>query len=145
MRQFFLLGCAAIVLAGCAKSQEAPADRGVCWHAVQGKDGKIRFNKLADNVPSIEYCAAALERMRVKFLGLGGTASEITGAYQSWYIFIDKTGVSTAPSLTAATQTLLVRTGDGRLAVPGAMPQQPDAPALPQSHTINVPPPPPER
>lgn len=145
MRQFLLLGCAAVVLAGCAQSQEAPADRGVCWHAVQGKDGKIRFNKLADNVPSIEYCAAALERMRVKFLGLGGSATEITGAYQGWYVFVDKAGVSTAPSLTAAAQTLLVRTGDGRLAVPGAMPQQPDAPDTPQSHTINVPPPPPER
>lgn len=145
MRWFPILLCGALGLAACDTSVKAPTETGVCWHAVQGKDGKIHFNRLQDRVQSIEYCAAALERMRIRFLGLGGTASDLTGAYQGQYLFVQKEGVMTSKSLNGTPFTLLVRTGDGRLAVPGAMPQESTAPAAPTSHTIEVPPLPPQR
>jgi len=138
--RLLLIALGAATLGACSRSPEAPADRGVCWHVVQMKDGKLRFNKLAANQPSIEYCAAQLEHMRTKFLALGGSVTEITGAYQGQYIFIDKRGVFTASSLDTTPFLLLVRTGDGRLAVPGAMPQPPDEPEQTGPRTIQVPP-----
>jgi len=45
------------------------------------------------------------------------------GAYQGNFIFIQREGVFTAPSLEEHAYLALVRTGDGRLAIPGAMPQ----------------------
>jgi hypothetical protein len=150
MRFLLVPVCAALVLCACSPaSVQPPTEPGVCWHAVQTKDGKIKFNRLPQDrpgqpFPSIEYCAAALERMRIRFLGLGGNATELTGAYQGRYLFLDSKGVSVAESLSSSPFVLMVRTGDGRLAVPGAMPQD-AAPAAPQSHTIEVPPPPPQR
>jgi len=61
--------------------------------------------------------------MRIKFLTLGGSAQEILGAYQSNYIFIQRAGVFASTSLDGPRYIALVRTGDGRLAIPGAMPQ----------------------
>ncbi len=59
--------------------------------------------------------------MRVQFLRLGGSKQEITGAYQGRYIFINREGVSFAQSLNGARFFALARTGDGRLAIPGAI------------------------
>jgi hypothetical protein len=59
--------------------------------------------------------------MRLRFLMLGGSKSEITGAYQGQYIFIDRGGVKFGKSLTGARFFALTRTGDGRLAIPGAI------------------------
>ena len=116
---------AAIAVAGCSQSVQAPTDTGVCWHVVQDKAGKLRFNKLAEHQPSVEYCAARLEQMRIHFLALGGTASEVIGAYQGQYIFVQKEGIMSADKLDGIPYTLLVRSGDGRLVMPGAMPQSP--------------------
>lgn len=113
-----------IALAGCQKQVEAPVDRGVCWHVVQAKDGKVRFNPLATHVPTIEDCAARLEGMRLHFLSLGGSQREVTGAYQGNFIFVQLNGIFFAQSLTGHAYPALVRTGDGRLAVPSAMPPQ---------------------
>jgi hypothetical protein len=111
-------------LSGCAKKIEAPTDARVCWAMAVTKDGKAKFNRLADNVPDLEHCAAQLEAMRVKFMGLGGTQSQITGSYQGAFLFLQKEGVFTAQSYDGVRYPFMVRTGDGRLAVPGAMPQQ---------------------
>ncbi len=113
-----------LALSACSKQIEAPADRGVCWHMVQLKDGKTRFNKVAENTASVEQCAAALEGMRLRFLGLGGQTEEITGAYQGQFLFLGREGVFFSQSLKGNRYLLLVPTGDGRLAKPGAMPQQ---------------------
>lgn len=122
-----LLGAAAslLSLAACQKTLDAPIDTGVCWHLAQFPDGKVRFNRLAANQPDLEHCAAQLEIMRRNFNALGGTQTEITGAYQGQFLFVRPTGVFTAPSLNGYPYLLMVRTGDGRLAVPGAMPQTP--------------------
>jgi hypothetical protein len=91
---------------------------------VQLKDGKYRFNQLAKNQPDLEHCAAQLEIMRVRFNRLGADEQEVTGAYQGQFIFIDPRGVFTGRTLDGTHYPALVRTGDGRLAVPGAVRQQ---------------------
>lgn len=118
-----LLAAAAALLAACDSSPKAPTERGVCWHAVAAKEGQVKFNPVARNVDSIEKCAAELEGMRVRFLGMGG-AREITGAYQGSYLFLLDEGIRRGETLNGASYVMLVRTGDGRLAVPGAMPQE---------------------
>jgi hypothetical protein len=102
---------------------EAPEARNVCFHAIPMSDGTVKFNTLAENVPNIESCASALEGMRLKFLRIGGQMQEIMGVYNGQYLFIQKEGVFESQSLNGSRYLLLVRTGDGRLAMVGAMPQ----------------------
>jgi hypothetical protein len=73
----------------------------------------------------MEHCAAELEKMRISFQSLGVPQGDITGAYQSQFLFINRYGVFTAQSLTGYQYPFMVRTGDGRLAMPGAMPRTP--------------------
>ena len=89
---------------------------------LQGSDGELKYNKLVE-VDTLEKCAANLEAMRIKFLRMGGTQHEIVGAFQSNFLFLESIGVRTSTSLEGPRYVALVRTGDGRLAVPGAMPQ----------------------
>ena len=114
---------AGLGLAGCAKQIDAPTNKGVCWHAVPLKNHQMRFNQLSINQPSIENCAGSLEAMRLRFLGLGGPNDEIMGAYQGNFLFLQHEGVFMSPSLTGNRYLLLVRTGDGRLANEGVIPQ----------------------
>ena len=117
-----VLACAA--LSACADNgPEAPADRGVCYHAIPQKGGELKFNKLAENVDSIEKCASELEGMRLRFLPMGGR-DEIMGAYQSSYLVLQREGIFRSETLNGNRYVMLVRTGDGRLAMPGAMPMQ---------------------
>ncbi|MGA0599600.1 hypothetical protein ACO2Q3_02735 [Caulobacter sp. KR2-114] len=128
MRNRLLAALAILVLpaalGGCEKKLDAPTDPQVCWSMAVTKDGKVKFNKVAEHVPDLEHCAAQLEAMRIKFLSLGGTQTEITGEYQGSFLFLQREGVFTAQSYEGARYPFMVRTGDGRLAVPGAMPQQ---------------------
>jgi len=128
MKRLALAALAAAVpaLSACQQTVQAPTDPGVCWHYVEEDDGKPRFNKVADGQRSIEFCAARLEEMRVNFLRFGSSRREIVGAYQGRFIFVDRAGISTAESLDGGRYTLLVRTGDGRLAAPGSMPMRPE-------------------
>jgi hypothetical protein len=114
---------AGLSLAACAKPIDAPTNRGVCWHAVPLKNHQIRFNQLSINQPNLESCAGSLEAMRLRFLGIGGANDEIMGAYQGNFLFLQHEGVFTSQSLTGSRYLMMVRTGDGRLAVPGVMPQ----------------------
>jgi hypothetical protein len=111
-------------LAGCQKQTEPPGTYGVCYHVGVQKDGKLKYNRLV-NAPNLETCAANLEAMREKFLRLGGNQQEILGAYQANFLFLQREGVFTSTSLEGARYLALVRTGDGRLAIPGAMPGPP--------------------
>jgi hypothetical protein len=123
MRTALVLAAAAVSLVACAKRTEPPGTVGVCYHVVPQKDGSLKYNKLV-NTPDLEHCAANLEAMRVKFLRMGGTQQEIYGAYQANFLFLQREGVFTSTSLEGPRYLALVRTGDGRLAIPGAMPQQ---------------------
>ena len=113
----------AVALSGCEAKIEAPYDKGVCWHVVPLTGGKIKFNKLSENRPNLESCAASLEGMRERFLALGGSQEDLIGAYQGNFLFLGRTGVFTATSLTGARWPALVRTSDGRLAIPSAVAQ----------------------
>lgn len=116
---------APVALAACDQNSiAAPTDPGVCWHMVQMKDGKYRFNELARNQPNLENCAAQLEAMRLNFNRLGANQQQEVGAYQGQFIFIQPEGVFTAANLTTNRYLALVRTQDGRLAIPGAIRQQ---------------------
>lgn len=118
-----LAAAASAALAGCEKKIEAPFDKGVCWHLVPLTGGKVKFNMVSQNRPSLESCAASLEGMRERFLGLGGSQDEIVGAYQGNFLFLGRTGVFVGTSLEGARYPALVRTTDGRLVVPSAVAQ----------------------
>ncbi len=113
---------AALGLAGCGAKIQAPTDAGVCWALAQAPGKAPRFNVLARGVADLEHCAAQLEIMRLRFNALGSVQSNITGAYQGQFLFIEPDGVFTAPSWDGYRYPFMVRTGDGRLAMPGAMP-----------------------
>lgn len=117
-----ILGAAALSVAACEKAVEAPFDRGVCY-AVEVGDGDEapRFNKVADDQPQIEFCAARLEEVRLRFLRMGGGRQEIVGSYQGQFIFIDRGGVWLSKTLDGGRFNAMARTGDGRLAMPGAI------------------------
>ena len=115
-------GAATLTLLGCGKAIEAPYDQGVCYAVERGAEGEPpAFNKLAENQPQIEFCAARLEEMRLRFLRMGGTNQEITGAYQGRFVFVDREGVKIGQSLNGSRFFAMARTGDGRLAIPGAI------------------------
>jgi hypothetical protein len=115
---------AVLGLTGCEKQTKAPFQAGVCLHVIEQKDGTLKFNPVAQNVPSLELCAAELEGMRLRFVRLGSPSREMTGAYQGKFIFLQKEGIYLGDTYEGARFMSLVRTGDGRLAVPGAMPPQ---------------------
>ena len=115
---------AALALTACTKELQAPTDTGVCWHMAKLPNGHVRFNKLATDQPDMEHCAAQLEGMRLRFAGLGSRQEEVVGAYQGAFLFIDRNGVFTAQRYEGIRYPFMVRTGDGRLAVPGAMPAE---------------------
>ncbi|MDB5447473.1 MAG: hypothetical protein JWQ97_2790 [Phenylobacterium sp.] len=120
--------CAALsvllALGACQKKIHPPGDTGVCYNVTFRKDGSLVYHKLV-NAPNLETCAANLEAMRIKFLRLGGSAQEILGAYQANFIFVQREGIFSGTTLDGPRYPALVRTGDGRLAIPGAMPQSP--------------------
>lgn len=123
MRLSRLLPLAAVAaLAACSPSVEAPFERGVCFVYEPGADGaEGTFNRLADNQTQLEQCAARLEEMRIRFLRLGGSRNEIIGSYQGQFLFLDAEGVKTSQKFDGARIMFLARTGDGRLAPPGAI------------------------
>ena len=125
------LVAASAALAACNSGPKAPYDPGVCFHVVPAEDpkGEPTLNVVARDQPQIEYCAARLEEMRVNFLRMGGSNRDIIGAYQGQYIFLTREGVYFGKSLTGARFFALARTGDGRLAVPGAIERAPPRPA----------------
>lgn len=121
----FAAGIGALTLGACQNTTKAPFDQGVCYAVEPGANGEApQFNVVARDQPQIEFCAARLEEMRLRFLGLGGTRRDIIGAYQGQFIFIDRAGVSFGRTLEGSRFMALARTGDGRLAIPGAIQQE---------------------
>lgn len=114
---------AALPMSGCARKTVPTGEAGICYHVAPQADGSLKYNKLV-KADSLEKCAANLEAMRIKFLRMGGSAQTLVGAYQSNFIFLERAGVLTSTSYEGPRYVALVRTGDGRLAIPGAMPQQ---------------------
>lgn len=125
-KAFLLLAAPFVLLAACEKAPEAPYDQGVCYQVQPQPDGKsVKFNVAGKNLDSIEKCAAKLEGIRQRFLALGSQNHEMIGAYQGSFLFLRPDGIYRAESWNSSQYILLVRTGDGRLAIPGAMPMDP--------------------
>lgn len=123
MRRLALLAILLVVpLNACAKRLEAPTDIGVCYALSFDKNGEPQFNPVAENMPNMENCAAQLEGMRLRFTRMGANLPEVTGTYQGAFIFVRPEGIFTGKTYEGVQYPALVRTGDGRLAVPGAMP-----------------------
>jgi len=124
-----IAGVASIgLLAGCTTQTKAPFDQGVCYSVAlpeAGEKAAPRFNVLARDQPQIESCAARLEDMRLRFLGMGGSNTDIIGAYQGQFIFLDRAGVWFGKTLEGQRYFALARTGDGRLATPGTIERAP--------------------
>jgi hypothetical protein len=116
--QLKLLGLAtALALtAGCEKEVEAPTTRKACFHMVPLEEAPPKFNRLPGSYESMEYCAAALEMVRLQ-----GRRQQITGSFQGQFIFATSRGIFVGQGLDGPRYLALVRTGDGRLAVPGAV------------------------
>lgn len=122
MRLLLLTAVAALpVLAGCETAPRAPNDPGICYSVAQKEGQDLAFNVLARDQPQIETCAARLEEMRLNFLRLGGTNRDVVGAYQGRFIFVDRRGIAFGQRIDGPRFFALARTGDGRLAVPGAI------------------------
>jgi hypothetical protein len=141
MRPSILISLAVVAgslaVAGCQQSTEAPFDAGVCYAVQAGAEGEApQFNKVAEAQPQIEFCAARLEEMRVRFLRLGGSRHEVVGSYQGQFIFIDRAGVWISRTLEGSRFILLARTGDGRLAIPSAIQRAIDGTPI----AVNAPP-----
>ena len=118
-----------LTVSACAqKGVEAPTEPGVCYHVVPAEDGKSapKINVVARDQPQIEFCAARLEEMRLRFLRMGGNNRDMIGAYQGQFIFIDRGGAKFGKTLTGQRFFALTRTGDGRLAIPGAIQREID-------------------
>lgn len=122
MRALLILAAAAAAaaLGACQQSARPPSEPGVCWHVVREEGGEVRFNRVAEDQPNMEQCAARLEEMRVRFMRMGGTRREVVGAYGDRFLFVDSAGVWLAQNLDGGRFIALRRTGDGRLAIPGA-------------------------
>lgn len=114
-----------LALSACEKQIKAPFEKGVCFHVATNKDKTLRFNPVERNVPSMEQCAATLEGMRIRFVRMGSPNRTLTGSYQGSFIFVEKEGIFLGQTYDGARFMSLVRTGDGRLAVPGAIREVP--------------------
>ena len=112
-------------LSACEKQIKAPFEQGVCFQVATNKDKTLRFNPVERNVQTMEQCAAILEGVRLRFIRLGSPNRTLTGAYQGSFIFVEKEGIFLGQTYDGARFMSLVRTGDGRLAVPGAVRQVP--------------------
>jgi hypothetical protein len=104
---------------------KAPTERNTCYHIGYPLDanGKklIKFNPVKTDVASIELCAAALETLRMTMTRQGVLHETIDGAYNGNFLFIEGRFISMATSYEGHRITLLVKTNDGRLVVPGAI------------------------
>lgn len=116
---------AAAALVACQPALEVPRETGVCYQVINPNDREtIDFVAVARDQPNIEQCAARLEESRVRFARMGTTPpAELVGVYQGRFLFIDRAGVWAAQKLDGGRYFMLSRTGDGRLAVPGAIAQ----------------------
>jgi len=109
------------LLAACSNGPKFEFEPEVCYYVAQPDGEPPRLQMLSENVAQIELCAGQLEEMRLRFLRMGGSNQEVTGAYQGRFIFIDREGVKFGKSLTGSRFFAMARTGDGRLAIPGAI------------------------
>ena len=109
------------VLGACSNQPKYEFAEGACYFVATPDNAPPRLQKIADDQPQLEQCAARLKRCVCVSLRMGGSNQEIAGAYQGRFIFVDREGVKIGKSLTGSRFFAMARTGDGRLAIPGAI------------------------
>jgi hypothetical protein len=114
---------AVLALAGCETGPQAPTEKGVCYSVATLRDGKVKFNKVADHQARLEDCIARLEELRIKFLHMGGSHRDLVGAYQGKFLFIDGSGVAIADGLKSGRFYAFTRAANGQLALPNVVNQ----------------------
>ncbi|MBX7248087.1 MAG: hypothetical protein K1X35_03450 [Caulobacteraceae bacterium] len=114
---------AVLALGACDTTPKAPTDKGICYSVGLLRDGKVKFNKVAENQPTLEACIARLEELRIKFLRMGGSHRDLIGAYQGKYLFIDASGVAIADGLKSGRFYAFTRSPTGELALPNVVNQ----------------------
>jgi hypothetical protein len=117
------VGLAGLAAAGCKQGVQAPDVHNACYHVAPQKDGTVKFFKIADNDKSMYYCATQLDEIRYRFMALGSTRDSIQGAYNGTYLFVDGRGMSTATTYDGGRFFAVTRGDDGRLVIPGGIPQ----------------------
>ena len=120
IRRTLLLMPIFLCLAACAKQIATPTEVDACFEAVAHKDGTVAFQRLSQHEATMESCAGALEGMRERFLGLGGSRHNLVGTYNGHYLFLGPAGVQTSDSVDGVRYPFLVRSDDGRLVAAGA-------------------------
>ncbi len=122
---FTLAAAPLLVLGGCEKKVEAPADTGVCYFIGHVKKteapGGLKFNVIARDQPDIEHCAVQLYNLRRSMLGTG-TAGEVTeGAYQGSFMQATNGEVRYSQHYEGPYFPFLVKAPDDRLVTPGSV------------------------
>ncbi|MCV0414772.1 MAG: hypothetical protein K5831_07800 [Brevundimonas sp.] len=112
---------AAALVGACSQGPDFDFEPGVCYFVARPEGEPPRLEVVARDQAQIEFCAARLEEMRLRFLRMGGSNQEIVGAYQGRFVFVDREGVKIGQSLDGSRFFAMARTGDGRLAIPGAI------------------------
>ena len=74
------------VLGACSNQPKYEFAEGACYFVATPDNAPPRLQKIADDQPQLEQCAARLEEMRLRFLRMGGSNQEIAGAYQGRFI-----------------------------------------------------------
>jgi hypothetical protein len=122
---FALAAAPLLVLGGCIKRVEAPADAGVCYFIghvkkTEAPDG-LKFNVIARDQPDIEHCAVQLYNTRRAMLTTG-TAGQVTeGAYQGNFMQATNSEVRESPHYEGPYFPFLVKAPDDRLVTPGSV------------------------
>lgn len=117
-----LIGVSTLSLTDCTKPGIlAPDEPGTCFHIGYPANGKPRFNVVKRNVKAIEYCAAALDELRMQISRAGMPKNSIDGAYGGSFIFIQGRYIRVSKDYDGASYLLMVRTDDGRLVAPGTI------------------------
>jgi hypothetical protein len=70
----------------------APTQRGVCWRLLTVPAQRPKFQAISSGVWSLDDCAAQLEAFHLQ------GASQVEGAFQGYFIFVDSRLVTSAPS-----------------------------------------------
>jgi hypothetical protein len=118
---WLVAGVACLALAGCEKpAVEAPDAPNVCFHIGFPKDQPPKFNIIKKDVPSLEYCAAHLDALRIKFLSMGSPRKEIVGAYNGTFLWSTPRGIRISRHFEGPAMPFLTKAPDGRLVIPSA-------------------------
>jgi hypothetical protein len=88
---------ALLALTGCSPAADAPDQVGICWMQAGPvpAEAKPRFVLLSRGDANLETCAMHLELTRIS-----KHRSNIFGAFQGQYVFVDREAIASSESLT---------------------------------------------